>query len=1489
MEKQKAIRLWLAGIALTLCAMCGSVKVQAQTIYDSPYVSFAPDGKAWTTNAHDTDVRWYTKGTTVYTDIASHIRALEAGEHYYYYARNGRIPIGKWEVADMGVNCCHMNYPPVSQPYYHGIAYVRNNCFRRHYSGWNAYCADCGSVIERANIYMSREAAESLTYFDIYSWLDFYYLCPFCNNLEQGVGFEDHICKAISANQYRVCYDANSAGAYGGYMADSYHMYNNATEYEGKPVTPITHLTRNAYFRTGYEFVGWNTEADGSGQAFADEAEIRNLTAYDCKEGGTVLLYAQWRKSVSVLQLDAGEGSYHGKAGITSVTQEYLSSYRVDDSLVKAPAGHTVTFQTNGGSAISPITGTGYLEEWILSNPFHGSFSRGVYRFLGADGATDILTASYGWNAIILPEPRKEGSSFGGWYFDEELTEPAGASGDSILPTEDIILYAGWVDLKLFSEDNYYANDGKGAVNLSWTQSDRNQKAYKLYQSKDNQTWQLITSASDVGKLQTVDWSFAYTGSTKTYTVPYSGVYTLTAYGAQGSDYHTHKGGYGGCVSAKLWLQEGEKITYIIGGSNGYNGGGAGTVYGNGGGATTILSDRQGTLMVAGGGGSASASGDGGLGGSAVSLRQDNRGNGVAGQAGGGGGHVGGNAGELITHRHINTCYTALVKDVVGDANRGIISYSTIEDPRFFVGISSDGSPSYGVYKKIAYGTPANPIPVDGCTTLTFQGRAEWTDGNGENYFDMNKGFRVYNQNGALIYQRSYRDIQTELSADYARAINASAPYNWYSLLPGYSYVGKDQRDYDNINHTEYVEACYLTYDSAGNVYKHYDKKNTGKGSEAQSWYHPSHYASFNRPELVKISTQWWGTYTAVFRDTVPIPAGTTAIYTEFDISGRAMSYENLSTGSMVLSGGRKAICGYTEGQVVSGKPAYGGSSYVKTEAVYEYAKQAGVRSGNGGFRIQSVAVGFQEELSLADVVATDFAKPDAISEKKVRREALRNGKINISWQEPRDNGTDYYHVAESYLRGSGTVLCKSNVTKNTLVSGIRGYYYVLDAKPLTTVTERNAGLLTESHMAVTVNTTVQYLHVAALDKAGNIGATVHLRIDAGATLWKLYTKQLELEKGDNVYSAGSPNTWYVRADGVTPFTLRNECYLDGIASKAYQPNYLIYESVTDGMTAKNIYFTPSSDLSEAEHKTEAADMEYSTEGRPVLTPFSYYYTVRSERNTKLSGVHQFTLEQTLSGQTITVFPGAGVRYGKQEVFSDHTLDSANGLTLIADGEAPVIAGMEVLEQKELINKRDGTLALRVTALDALSGVAEFYLKITNADNGSYETYLPGEDGSIQVNITMDEPLFSGDFQVTAYARDYVGNESKIVQGTTEFGLYTRVERILEPHEPVFAGGESGILHIVTYGYADRVEVEFPEALAVLNPELNMVFRYEEKRDYAREEQVQFMIPLKAPADVNYTITVRAYKEDKHLEDYPSLSTISVEGSVLDELRTRLR
>ena len=50
---------------------------------------------------------------------------------------------------------------------------------------------------------------------------------------------------------------------------------------------------------------------------------------------------------------------------------------------------------------------------------------------------------------------------------------------------------------------------------------------------------------------------------------------------------------------------------------------------------------------------------------------------------------------------------------------------------------------------------------------------------------------------------------------------------------------------------------------------------------------------------------------------------------------------------------------------------------------------------------------------------------------------------------------------------------------------------------------------------------------------------------------------------------------------------------------------------------------------------------------------------------------------------------------------------------------------MEILENRALIDRRDGAVTIRVTATDALSGVDHFTIVISNTDNAVSKTYFP--------------------------------------------------------------------------------------------------------------------------------------------------------------------
>ncbi len=178
----------------------------------------------------------------------------------------------------------------------------------------------------------------------------------------------------------------------------------------------------------------------------------------------------------------------------------------------------------------------------------------------------------------------------------------------------------------------------------------------------------LSVKAEEESTLETGwDWTYTYTGTEQTFTAPYSGLYQFEISGAQGGSKDSNEGGKGGKVTAPVKLLKDEEITIYIGGMDGYNGGGTGTVS-NGGGATDIRrngTDPANRILVAGGGGGANQTYSGGNGGEITSTDADSgnsSGENSAEGAGGGSGYLGGSAGteHIVMHTHSGyggSCY----------------------------------------------------------------------------------------------------------------------------------------------------------------------------------------------------------------------------------------------------------------------------------------------------------------------------------------------------------------------------------------------------------------------------------------------------------------------------------------------------------------------------------------------------------------------------------------------------------------------------------------------------------------------------------------------------------------------------------------------------------------------------------------------------------------------------------------------------------------
>ena len=84
--------------------------------------------------------------------------------------------------------------------------------------------------------------------------------------------------RCIASTNYTISYDANGGT---GTMGDQVAFNDNLME-----------LNANTFTRQGWEFVGWNTAADGTGTAYTNQEKVNNLAA----AGGVATLYAQWNQ-----------------------------------------------------------------------------------------------------------------------------------------------------------------------------------------------------------------------------------------------------------------------------------------------------------------------------------------------------------------------------------------------------------------------------------------------------------------------------------------------------------------------------------------------------------------------------------------------------------------------------------------------------------------------------------------------------------------------------------------------------------------------------------------------------------------------------------------------------------------------------------------------------------------------------------------------------------------------------------------------------------------------------------------------------------------------------------------------------------------------------------------------------------------------------------------------------------------------------------------
>ena len=180
-------------------------------------------------------------------------------------------------------------------------------------------------------------------------------------------------------------------------------------------------LTANAFTRTGYEFTGWNTAADGSGRTYADKAAF---TASSSEQ--RVTLYAQWKKltfaCTARYKLQNADGSY--PSSFTTVTVSNAIEYGEVCSYTTTQNSSQYTNQSASATVTGPTT---------LTVGTNGQVPRRTYSLTVAENSNYLTnptgSGTYRWGQTVTIGVTKTADETCYSYSTPTWSRTSGSSG----------------------------------------------------------------------------------------------------------------------------------------------------------------------------------------------------------------------------------------------------------------------------------------------------------------------------------------------------------------------------------------------------------------------------------------------------------------------------------------------------------------------------------------------------------------------------------------------------------------------------------------------------------------------------------------------------------------------------------------------------------------------------------------------------------------------------------------------------------------------------------------------------------------------------------------------------------------------------------------------------------------------------------------------------------------------------------------------------
>ena len=196
-------------------------------------------------------------------------------------------------------------------------------------------------------------------------------------------------------------------------------------------------LSSGSFYREGYEFVGWNTASDGTGNTYSD-GDVVNLT-------DNMTLYAQWLEEFEVIY--NGNGSTSGEMNSQIIGKGHSCSVS-DNTFIRTDYGFSGWNTASDGSGTSYQGGDVVVitedltlyAQWIhnrVSVTFDGNGS--TFGSMEAQTVNTNTDTDLTENGFL-----KTGYHFDGWNTAADGTGMTYSDGDIVNIAEDLRLYAQW-------------------------------------------------------------------------------------------------------------------------------------------------------------------------------------------------------------------------------------------------------------------------------------------------------------------------------------------------------------------------------------------------------------------------------------------------------------------------------------------------------------------------------------------------------------------------------------------------------------------------------------------------------------------------------------------------------------------------------------------------------------------------------------------------------------------------------------------------------------------------------------------------------------------------------------------------------------------------------------------------------------------------------------------------------------------------------------